>query len=58
MRNWSKVKLDRAVSLRLGLKGSKIAHNIMKVGAQACLSNGTPNLLSNFNFEKLLKIEF
>ena len=52
------MKLDSVVSLRLGLRGVKIAHNAVKVGVQACLSNGTPNLLSNFNYEKLLKIEF
>ena len=50
------MKLDSVVSLRLGLKGVKIAHNAVKVGVQACLSNGTPNLLSNFNYEKLLRI--
>ena len=52
------MKLDSAVSLRLGLKGVKIAHNVLRVGVQACLSNETPNLLSNFNYEKLLEIEF
>ena len=52
------MKLDSAVSLRLGLEGVKIAHNDMKVGVHDCLSNGTLNLLSNFNYEKYLKIEF
>ena len=52
------MKLDSAVSLRLGLKRVKIVHNVLGVGVQACLSNETPNLLSNFNYEKLLKIEF
>ena len=52
------MKLDSAVSLRMGLKGLTIAHNVVKVGVQACLSNGTPNLSSNLNYEKLLKIEF
>ena len=52
------MKLDSAISLRMGLKGEKIAHNVVKVGVHDCLSNGTPNLLSNFNSEKLLKIEF
>ena len=32
------------VSQRLGLKGVKIAQNVMKVGVHACLSNGHPNL--------------
>ena len=52
------MKLDSAVSLRLGRKGVKIAHNVVKVGVEACLSNGQPNLLSSFSFEKLFKSEF
>ena len=35
----------------------KIAQNIMKVGVHACLSNGHPNLWSNFNCEKIVKSE-
>ena len=40
-----------------GLKGVKIAQNIVKVGVHAYLSNGHPNLWSNFNFEKLIRSE-
>ena len=46
-RNCSKVKLQHAFSLGLGLKVVKIAWNIMKVGVHACLSNGHPNLWSS-----------
>ena len=56
-RNWSRVKLCHAVSLRLGLKGLKIAQNIMKVGVDAYLSNGHPNLWSNFYSKKLVRSE-
>jgi hypothetical protein len=55
-RSWSKLKLDRAFSLDLGLKGEKIARNVMKVGVDACLPMGHPNLFSYFNFEKLVKV--
>ena len=55
--NWSKVKLHRAVSLWLGLNGVKIAQKITKVGLHARLSNGNPNLWSNFNSVKLVKSE-
>ena len=41
----------------MGLKGVKMAQNIMKVGVHGYLSNGLPNLLSNFNYTKLLKSE-
>jgi len=51
------VKLHHAVSLWLGLNGVKIAQNITKVGLHACLSNGHPNLWSNFNSVKLVKSE-
>ena len=49
IRNCSKVKLCHAFSLGLGLKVVKIAWNITKVGVDACLSNGHPNLWSSFN---------
>ena len=35
--NWPKVKLCRVLSLRLHLKGVKIAQNIAKIGVQVCL---------------------
>ena len=57
MRNWSRLKLCHAVSLRLGLKGVKIAQNVVKVGVHSYLSKGHPNLWSNFNYEKLVKSE-
>ena len=44
IRNCSKVKLHHAFLLGLGLKVVKIAWNIAKVGVDACLSNGHPNL--------------
>ena len=56
-RNWLKVKLHCVISLGLGLKRVKITRNVAKVGVHACLSNGHPNLRSNFNFEKLVKRE-
>ena len=56
-RNWSKVKLCCAVSIGLGIKGVKIAQNVVKVGMHTRLSNGHPNLWSNLNFNKLVKIE-
>ena len=43
-RNWSKVKLCCAVSIGLGIKGVKIARNVVKVGMYTHLSNGHPNL--------------
>ena len=43
-RNWSKVKLCCAVLLGLGIKGVKIARNVVKVGVHIRLSNGHPNL--------------
>ena len=48
-RNWWEVKLCCAFSLELGLKGVQVARNIAKVGMHACISNGHPNLWSNFN---------
>ena len=39
-----KVKLRRAISQRLGLKGVKIARNVAKVGVHAYLSIGHPNI--------------
>jgi hypothetical protein len=56
-RSWSNSKLDRAFSLDLGLKGEKIARNVTKVGVDACLQMGHPNLFSIFNSEKLVKDE-
>jgi len=51
------VKLCCAVSLGLGTKGVKIAQNVVKVGVHTRLSNGNPNLWSNLDFNKLVKIE-
>jgi hypothetical protein len=51
------MKRDRAFSLELGLNGKKIARNVTKVGVDACLPMGHPNLFSNFNSEKLVKVE-
>ena len=51
------MKLCRAVFLGLGLKGVKIARNVVKVGGHACLANWNPNILSNFNYDKLVKSE-
>ena len=45
------------VSLGLGLKEVKIAHNVAKFSVNACLYNGHQNLLSSFNSEKLVKSE-
>jgi hypothetical protein len=56
-RSWSNSKLDRAFSLDLGLKGEKTARNVMKVGVDACLPMGHQKLFSNFNSEKLVKVE-
>ena len=58
LRNYSKVKLYRAVSLVLGLKRFKItARNIAKFGVHDCLSNGHPNLWSSFHSKKYVKSE-
>ena len=51
------MKLHHAVSLRFGLQGVKIAQNVVKVGVHSYLSNGHPNLCSNFNYEKLVRSE-
>ena len=51
------MKLHRAVLTRLGLKGVKIARNVVKVGVHACLSNMHPNICSGFNSENLVKDE-
>jgi hypothetical protein len=56
-RSWSKLKLDRAFSLKLGLKGVKIARNVTKVAVDACLPMGHPKLFSNFNSKNLIKVE-
>ena len=56
-RNLSKLKLCYAVSLGLGIKGVKIARNVVKVGVNTRLSNGHQNLWSNLNFNKLVKSE-
>ena len=57
LRNCSKLKLRHVVSLSLGLKGEKIARNVMNVGVHSYLSNGHPNLWSNFNSKKLVRSE-
>ena len=51
------MKLRCVVLPRLGLKGVKIAQSVAKVGVHASLSNGNPNLCSNFNSEKLVRSE-
>ena len=51
------MKLLRAVSTGLGLKGIKIARNIMKVSMHSYLPNAPINLRLNVNFEKLVKRE-
>jgi hypothetical protein len=56
-RSWSKLKLDRAFSLDLGLKGGKLARNVTKVVVRECLQVGHPNPFSNLNSEKLVKVE-
>ena len=56
MRNCSKGKLRLAISTALGLKGVKIAWNVMKVGVHACLSNMHPNIWSGLNFKNLVKL--
>jgi hypothetical protein len=53
----SKLKLDRAFSLDLGLKREKIDRNVTKVGVDARLPMRHPKLFSNFNSEKLVKVE-
>ena len=57
LRSCSKGKLRRAVSTRLGLKGVKIAWNVVKVGVHACLSNMHPNKWSGLNSKNLVKAE-
>ena len=42
---------------KVGVKGGEIAQSVMKVGVHASLSNGHPNLCSNFNSEKLVRSE-
>ena len=42
---------------RVGLEGVQIARTIAKVSVHVFMSNGHPNLLSNFNSENLVKIE-
>ena len=56
LRNCSKVKLLRAVSTGLGLKGVKIARNVTKVGVHAYLSNMHPNIWSGLNSKNLAKL--
>ena len=51
------MKLLRAVSTGLGLKGVKIARNVAKFTVHACLSSMHPNLCSGFNSENLVKVE-
>ena len=58
LRNCSKVKLCRAVSQGLSLKGVKImAWNVAKFGVHDYLSNGHPNLWSSFHSKKYVKSE-
>ena len=54
---WSKLRLHHAVLLGFGLKMSKIALNIVKVGMHSYFPNADLHRLLNFNFEKLLKRE-
>ena len=56
-RKLSKVKLRRAFSLEFDLKRVQIARNIEKFDVHACISNGHPNLCSNFNSKNLVKSE-
>ena len=49
------MKLRHAVSIGLGLKGDKIAENVVKVGVHSYLSNMHQNLSSSFNSENLVK---
>jgi hypothetical protein len=56
-RSWSNSKLDRAFSLDLGLNWVKIARNVTNVCVDACIPTGHPKLFSNFNSEKLIKVE-
>ena len=49
------MKLCCAILLRLGLNGVKISWNLAKFCMHSCLSNGHPNLWSNFNSKKLFK---
>jgi hypothetical protein len=51
------MKRDCAFSVELGLDGMKIARNVTKVGVDAFLPMGHPKLFSNFNSEKLVKVE-
>ena len=56
LKNCSKVKLCRAISLRLGLKVVKIiSWNVAKFGMHDCLSNGHPNLWASFHSKKYVK---
>ena len=50
LRNWSKVILRHALSLRLHLKGVKIAQNIVKVEVHACLLKWVPKSTFKFQF--------
>ena len=51
------MKLLYAILLGLGLKGVKIVRKDVKVCMHVCLSNGHPNIRSNFNSKKLVKSE-
>ena len=57
LRNFSKVKLHRAILLGFGLKELKITLNIMKVGVHSYLPNSHLNLSSNFYSEEFVKSE-
>ena len=50
-----KSELRHVVPIGLGLKGDKIARNIVKVGVHAYLSNIHQNLSSSFNSKNLVK---
>ena len=51
------MKLRRAVSIGLGLKGVKIAQNVVKVGMHSDFPNADLIVWLNFNFKKLVKHE-
>ena len=51
------MKLRHGVSTGLGLKGVKIAQNVVKAGVHTCLSNVHLILKLNFNSKKLVKIK-
>jgi hypothetical protein len=56
-RSSSNSKRHHAFSLDLGLKCVKLARKIMKVVVRTCLQMRHPNLFSNLNCGKLVKVE-